>query len=154
MFKFLFFMLIIYFFLTYQLINYTPIRSNSYNYYELAVQKWCTPQYNIHGLWPQIDSTHYPADCSVINYNSPTGSLLYNMTTYWHSCSDNDSFWKHEWEKHGSCFNLQTGMNEEQYFNIALQLYKNNYALLKNCVKKNCIIGCFDLNFNLMTCPI
>ena len=30
---------------------------NIYNYYELAVQKWCSSEYMIHGLWPQINST-------------------------------------------------------------------------------------------------
>ena len=126
--------------------------TNIYNYYELAIQNWCSSNYMIHGLWPQINSTAYPQDCKTVSYHEPVGTLLNDMNTYWHGCDD--SLWEHEWEKHGSCFNLQTGMNEEQYFNIALQLYKNNYALLKNCVKKNCIIGCFDLNFNLMTCPI
>ena len=76
------------------------------------------------------------------------------MTTYWNSCYNNNDFWKHEWDKHGSCFYLKTGMNEVQYFNIALKLYKENYQLLKNCVKKTCILGCFDLNFKLIDCPI
>ena len=154
MYRFLILTLIIYFFLCFQLIKQISIQNTAYNYYELAVQKWCTPQYNIHGLWPQIDSTHYPSNCAQLDYSRPTSNLLLNMTLYWNSCYDNDEFWKHEWEKHGSCFYLQTGMNEIQYFNIALQLYKNNYQLLKNCVKKNCILGCFDLNFKLIDCPI
>ena len=154
MYKFFTVMLIIYFFFIFHLINYTAIRNNKYNYYELSVQKWCTPQYNIHGLWPQIDSTNYPSYCKDVIYSNPSGKLLSNMTIYWNSCYNNNEFWKHEWEKHGSCFNLQTGMNQLQYYEIALQLYKNNYQLLKNCFKKNCILGCFDLNFKLIDCPI
>ena len=153
MYRFLILMLILYFFISYNLIHYTVKLNNSYNYYELSVQKWCTPQYNIHGLWPQIDSIKYPYNCAEVTYSPPKGNLLLNMTNFWNSCYNNNEFWKHEWEKHGSCFNLQTGMNEYQYFYIAIQLYKKHYQLLKNCVKKNCILGCFDLNFNLIECP-
>jgi len=146
-------MLIAYFYITFNIIKYTAIRNNYYNYYELAVQKWCSVDYNIHGLWPQKDSSHYPTHCSDVGYVSPTGSLLINMTTYWNSCNDNDSFWKHEWQKHGSCVNEQVGLNEYQYFSLAMELFRSNQDLLKKCVNINCIMACFDLNYNLIDCP-
>ena len=75
------------------------------------------------------------------------------MTTYWNSCNDNDSFWKHEWQKHGSCVNEQVGLNEYQYFSLAMELFRSNQDLLKKCVNINCIMACFDLNYNLIDCP-
>ena len=55
---------------------------NIYNYYELAVQKGCSLDYMIHGLWPQINSTAYPENCKTVSYTKPTGDLLTNMNTY------------------------------------------------------------------------
>ena len=56
--------------------------TNIYNYYELAVQKWCSKDYMIHGLWPQINSTDYPEYCKPVSYSEPVGTLLTNMNTY------------------------------------------------------------------------
>ena len=41
-----------------------------YNYYILALQKWCSVDYKIHGLWGDVDSTHYPSYCSTISLDS------------------------------------------------------------------------------------
>ena len=119
----------------------TPI----YNYYELAVQKWCSTDYMIHGLWPQINSTDYPQYCKTVSYNKPTG-----MNTYWHSCDN--TLWEHEWEKHGSCIQAQDNMNEDTFFNTTLSLFLENTKLLDNCKDDDCIMACFDLDYNLIKC--
>lgn len=123
---------------------------NIYNYYELAVQKWCSSDYMIHGLWPQINSTAYPENCKTVSYTKPTGDLLTNMNTYWHKCDD--TLWEHEWEKHGSCMQEQIGIDEFSFFNTTLNLFLENSKLLDDCKKDDCIMGCFDLDFKQIKC--
>uniref|UniRef100_A0A6C0KWL4 Uncharacterized protein n=1 Tax=viral metagenome TaxID=1070528 RepID=A0A6C0KWL4_9ZZZZ len=120
-----------------------------YNYYELAIQKWCSEDYMIHGLWPQIDSEHYPTYCENVEYIVPTGDLLQSMNTYWRGCDD--SLWEHEWEKHGSCVKSQGNITESDFFNNTLQLFQSyKYLIDKVCNTNddNCILGCFDLDYN------
>ena len=129
----------------------TPIQSNNvYNYYELAVQKWCSSEYMIHGLWPQINSTAYPENCKPVSYHAPTGSLLADMNKYWHECDD--TLWEHEWVKHGSCMQEQNNITEDEFFNITIALFQDNIKLLDNCKEEDCILGCFDLDYNLIEC--
>jgi ribonuclease I len=121
-----------------------------YNYYELAVQKWCSSEYMIHGLWPQINSTAYPEYCKDVSYIKPKGELLIDMNKYWHKCDD--TLWEHEWEKHGSCMNEQTNINEYDFFNTTITLFLENNKLLNNCIDDDCILGCFDLDYKLIEC--
>lgn len=123
---------------------------NLYNYYELSVQKWCSSDYMIHGLWPQINATDYPVNCKNVSYIQPSGSLLVDMNTYWSSCDN--TLWEHEWEKHGSCMQLQTNMTEDDFFNTALSLFLDNTKLLDTCKGDDCILGCFDLDYNQIKC--
>ena len=123
---------------------------NSYNYYELAVQKWCSNSYMIHGLWPQINESDYPENCLNVIYTEPNGSLLQNMETYWQSCDD--TLWEHEWKKHGSCMKMQVGIDENEYFNTTLNLFLDNQELLEECRNDDCILACFDLDYNLISC--
>ena len=148
-----FVLFMVYFVFTFFMIQYAVKINNRYNYYELAIQKWCSVEYNIHGLWPQKDSSNYPSYCSDLHYTSPTGDLLKNMSKFWNSCEFNDKFWKHEWEKHGSCVNLQMGLSQDEYFNLAIRLFESHSYLLEKCTNLNCIMGCFDLNYNVINCP-
>ena len=100
----------------------------------------------IHGLWPQINSTAYPEYCKTVSYIPPTGQLLTDMNAYWHGCDD--TLWEHEWEKHGSC----TPMDENTFFNTTLTLFLENSKLLDNCKEDDCILACFDLDFNIIKC--
>lgn len=126
---------------------------NVYNYYELALQKWCSNNYMIHGLWPQINTTDYPVYCEGVDYISPIDDLLYNMENYWKEC-DSD-LWKHEWEKHGSCIKKQNNISEYNFFNKTLELFFSieNDANSKCNNQKDCIVGCFDLDYNNIKCP-
>ncbi len=124
----------------------TPI----YNYYELAVQKWCSKTYMIHGLWPQINSTDYPEYCKPVSYSQPDGTLLTDMNTYWHGCDN--TLWEHEWEKHGSCVSVQNNIDEDTFFNTTLSLFLENYNLIDNCKDDDCILACFDLDYKLINC--
>jgi len=121
-----------------------------YNYYELAVQKWCTSEYMIHGLWPQINNTAYPEDCLDVAYVKPSGALLADMNVYWHNCDN--TLWEHEWKKHGSCMQLQNNIDENTYFNTTISLFLKNTKLLDKCVNQDCILACFDLDYNQIEC--
>lgn len=128
------------------------VSENIYNYYELAVQKWCSKEFMIHGLWPQIDREDYPVYCMEVDYVSPNGELLNNMNQYWKGCDD--TLWEHEWEKHGSCIKQRDGIDEEYFFNKTIQLFLENSEQLINCNNEsdNCIMGCFDLDYNSIPC--
>ena len=124
--------------------------ANVYNYYELAVQKWCSSDYMIHGLWPQINATAYPVNCKNVSYSTPTGQLLDDMNTYWRSCDN--TLWEHEWTKHGSCVQSQTNATEDDFFNTTLSLFLDNTDLLDECDGDDCIVACFDLELNKIKC--
>ena len=109
--------------------------TNIYNYYELAVQKWCSTDYMIHGLWPQINSTAYPENCKSVSYVKPSGQLLTDMNTYWHACDS--TLWEHEWTKHGSCIQEQNNIDENTYFNTTISLFLENMNLLDKCENRD-----------------
>lgn len=135
----------------------TEVANKNYSYYMLEAQNWCGEGYMIHGLWPQYNSTAYPSWCKNITYTEPTGNLHDLMDNYWKTCnipnfSDSSALWQHEWQKHGSCVNQQTGMEEDEYFSTALNLFMHNTDRLKKCIGQDCTVGCFDLDFNLRDC--
>ncbi|KAF9204645.1 ribonuclease T2-like [Haplosporangium sp. Z 27] len=74
-------------------------------------------QFTMHGLWPDTcsggqgptsgcDSSRVYTDIAtrLQNYPGSSASFLSDMDTYWSSYTgDNNSFWSHEWSKHGTC---------------------------------------------------
>ena len=51
------------------------------------------------------------------------------LQKYWYSTEEkNEDFWKHEWEKHGSC--VFVNITEFNYFNITLKLYEDAIKLI------------------------
>ena len=79
--------------------------------------------WHIHGLWPQYSLNQYPTFCKKVNFDYDKLSPIINeLNTYWYSTEEtNEEFWKHEWEKHGSC--MFTYMDELTYFKTTLSLY-------------------------------
>lgn len=149
--------------LSYLSLNYTLGNSNrlssiyksneDYSYYVLAGQKWCSHEYQLHGLWPQFSHNDWPSNCKKVSYTEPSGQLLEDMNKYWSSCNDNNDLWKHEWIKHGSCVEQQYGLGENGYFTMAVNLFKQNPDLLTHCSGRDCTIGCFNLDGQLIKCP-
>lgn len=100
-----------------------------------------TPDYwTIHGLWPDKGgecnrSWHFNLD--------EIKDLLGEMKMYWpdviHSSPNRTQFWKHEWEKHGTCAAQLEALNSQRkYFGTSLALYKQldlNSKLLKLGIK-------------------
>ncbi|MCJ1454165.1 ribonuclease T2-like [Mycoblastus sanguinarius] len=72
-----------------------------------------TDSWTIHGLWPDHCDGSYSSNCdpsraytnisAIISAAGQTDLLDY-MNTYWVNDDGTDeSFWEHEWEKHGTC---------------------------------------------------
>ncbi|KAJ5131396.1 uncharacterized protein N7515_007435 [Penicillium bovifimosum] len=71
--------------------------------------------WTVHGLWPDNCDGTYEQNCdSKREYSNITAilqeqgrdSLLDYMDKYWIDIDgDNESFWSHEWNKHGTCIN-------------------------------------------------
>lgn len=108
--------------------------------------------YSIHGFWPQYNKTSYPSFCKKVEFDiSKLNPIINDLNTYWKSgIEKNSDFWKHEYEKHGSC--VFTNMTEFEYFNKTLELYHK--AIDENLTEKysengKCMIP-VDLNFNFM----
>ena len=138
--------------LSFFLNRYNKLDNN--NFYYLSLIKEGEDEWSIHGLWPQNSSTTYPSYCKKVDFDiNKIKSLINLLNKYWYSDRVQDyDFWKHEWEKHGSC--MFEEIDEYNYFNKTIELYefviKNvNIDKYYNNKNKKCLIP-FDLNFNLM----
>ncbi|RDW94633.1 ribonuclease T2 [Coleophoma crateriformis] len=99
--------------------------------------------WTIHGLWPDHCDGTYDSNCdSARAYTNITSilesfgkiDLLSYMNTYWKDYQGNDeSFWEHEWAKHGTCIstfdtNCYTGYTPTQeipdFFQKTVDLFK------------------------------
>lgn len=94
------------------------------NYYYLSLLKEDNGTYTIHGLWPQYSESSYPKYCKKVVFDiSALKPILNKLNKYWYSTEEaNSDFWKHEYEKHGSC--MFKDMTEFEYFNTVLNLYQ------------------------------
>ena len=99
--------------------------------------------WTIHGLWPDKCDGSFDANCdparaytgipSILTSAGATDLLAY-MQTYWKDYQGNDeSFWEHEWSKHGTCvstlepgcYNGYTPQQElVDYFQKTVDLFK------------------------------
>jgi ribonuclease I len=110
--------------------------------------------YSIHGLWPQYNKNKYPTYCKKVIFSLETlNPIMDKLNKYWYSkTNDNPHFWKHEYEKHGSCMFLD--MTELEYFTKTIELYEyciSEKIKLDDYSQNNKILVPFDKNFNLMT---
>lgn len=108
--------------------------------------------WTLHGLWPDRCDGTYDANCdssrsysniSAILSSFGATDLLSYMSTYWKDYKGNDeSFWYHEWTKHGTCISTlepecysDHKPTEEvvDYFQKAVDLFKTlpSYEWLK-----------------------
>ena len=90
--------------------------------------------WSIHGLWPQYSNNSYPSYCSNRKFDySKLELLIDELDKYWYSTNGdkNETFWKHEWEKHGTC--MFNNSDEFDYFKTALSLFVE--TLQKDVIK-------------------
>lgn len=124
---------------------------NDTRFYYLSLIKESSG-WSIHGLWPQLSKDSYPEYCKKVTFSYDTLlPIIDRLNAVWYSNEEpNKDFWKHEWEKHGSC--VFNNMNELEYFQKTLDLYK--YSVENNLFDKyaegdKCLIP-FDLDFNII----
>nr|pir polyU-preferential ribonuclease (EC 3.1.-.-) CL1 - chicken (fragments) [Gallus gallus] len=112
------------------------------HHWPVTVCKDCQdpPEYwTIHGLWPDKGE-----ECNRTWHFNVTEikDLMSDMRRYWpdviHSSLNRTQFWKHEWEKHGTCAATLPILNsQKKYFSKTLELYQlvNLGFLLKAGIK-------------------
>lgn len=118
----------------YNLYNYFFTKDERFYYLSLihSEDKW-----HIHGLWPQYSETSYPKFCKNIPFNiTNLEHIIDQLHENWYStCTKDEQFWKHEWDKHGTCmFNFnqkEFGKYELNYFSKALYLFDKAKKLNK-----------------------
>ncbi|VDM77849.1 unnamed protein product [Strongylus vulgaris] len=78
-----------------------------------------TPDWSIHGLWPNYSNGSYPQFCDGVPRKFD-GKLIEpiegNLTKMWpnlYPSKTAHSFWKHEWEKHGTCAQSLKNLSSE-----------------------------------------
>lgn len=99
--------------------------------------------WTIHGLWPDNCDGTYPSRCDssraytnitdILNANGGEDTLAY-MEEYWKDYKgDDESFWEHEWSKHGTCISTlepkcysgySSGEEAADYFARTVELFK------------------------------
>ncbi|KAF9578939.1 ribonuclease T2-like, partial [Lunasporangiospora selenospora] len=120
-------------------------------------------EFTIHGLWPNTCSggqgpstgcdpnrVYTDIETRLKNYPGAPSSLISDLNTYWASYkNDNNAFWAHEWNKHGTCLStLEPGCFDNfvanhdlfSYFTKVLELRKQ-YNLYKVLADKGITPG-------------
>ena len=123
-----------------------------YNYYLLAFQNWCSTEYQIHGLWSDINPTTYPSYCTNVPFNLQElqkSNKYDQMLQVWTDCNYNDTIalYEHEWSKHGTCIALETGFSQNEYFEKTIDLFMTNNVNDGTSI-------CFDMEFNKIDCEV
>eukprot|EP00850_Spirogloea_muscicola_P003701 SM000015S01201 [mRNA] locus=s15:521494:523148:+ [translate_table: standard] len=89
-------------------------------------------QFSIHGLWPNYADGSYPQDCDPSRpfRISEIRDLEGDLEDFWDTlncpASKGESFWSHEWSKHGTC--ADTLSDEHAYFEAALELWNSTFV--------------------------
>lgn len=119
-------------------------------------------EFTLHGLWPNTCSNGRTGDAGCDPkrvYKDMTqfldADMQQEMTKYWPSkFGDHNSFWTHEWNKHGTCMTTldpkcfagnneyKTGSEISVYFKQTLKL-RQQYELYR-ALKKNGIVATLD----------
>ena len=86
--------------------------------------------FTLHGLWPQDTDGNYPCDCTNEAFDpSAIKPIQQSMDTYWPSLNGpSDTFWSHEWSKHGTC--AATFKSQFGFFNSTLS-YLAKFDIVK-----------------------
>lgn len=93
-------------------------------------------QLTIHGLWPSREDGTWPAMCSNEKLDTSlldSASFSDKLEKEWPnvkasaSSPGHESFWGHEWSKHGTC----SGLTQQNYFETALDLLLSTPTVVK-----------------------
>lgn len=135
--------------------NKKDVIKDKHFYYLSLKRKDANSVWSIHGLWPQYSVNSYPKYCRDIPFNyQELQPIIEELNKFWYSDKEtNEEFWKHEWEKHGTC--MFNNCNEFNYFKKALTLFVEvvQSNLINNYRQKEYdeeVKIPFDMNFNLL----
>jgi len=101
-----------------------------------------TDDFTLHGLWPSrtgADVNSYPCTCTNETFSeSKVSSVLSEMQAHWPSYTgDDDTFWDHEWSKHGTCCDKTSGLSDQASFFSATLGLRDKAGLLAALTKAN-----------------
>ncbi|OQV18269.1 putative Ribonuclease Oy [Hypsibius exemplaris] len=105
---------------------------------EMAPNAWL-----MHGIWPTKTGTEGPVNCDkTAKWDiNPVEPLVPELKADWSNLESNttyDSFWSHEWLKHGTCAqNLPALVGEFNFFNVPLTLREKYYDFHAALANKN-----------------
>ena len=102
-------------------------------------------EWTIHGMWPSELHEMGPSSCTNTKFDpSALDSIREELETKWmdvHAGSNPESFWNHEWSKHGTCsLNLESTNTEKKYFQKALELH-DRYNIRNVLEEANIVTG-------------
>lgn len=89
---------------------------------------WQT-HFTIHGLWPEVQKGRHPEMCTAEPFDPKVVDRIgrSKMIHFWPNVKFNptsgeyDHFWRHEWQRHGTCSDL----TQVAYFTHAIRLLQN-----------------------------
>ena len=98
-------------------------------FYYLSLIKEDDDCFSIHGLWPQYNEICYPSYCRRVDFSlEALNPIMGELKNKWYSNRGSDqTFWNHEYKKHGSC--VFTPMTEFEYFKTTCDLYDQAITL-------------------------
>ena len=101
----------------------------SVRYDDLALKKCWRSDWTIHGWWPEHNRTSWPQFCDpnryhIFNATTLESELGERLRKWWSPCPEwrqsAVKFWRHEWEKHGTC----TADQPIEFFRRTLDLFE------------------------------
>jgi len=109
--------------------------------------------WTVHGIWPNSkDGSQGPFFCNSTWVFDPNGvkAIREELLQEWpniHGSDTEDSLWKHEWEKHGTCAALDKHFSSEMlYFSQGIQ-WANQYQIT-NLLSENSIVPSLTSQYN------
>jgi len=123
-------------------------QSQQITYDDLALKRCNDQDWSIHGLWPEYNQSSWPQYCNSSRNKDFTPKsidfIMDLMNKYWYSCvpgnEQNWEFWKHEWNKHGTCQSYQPSVYFNNTLNIFIDAYENNWYGCCDSSNNNCLI--------------
>lgn len=129
--------------------------ANIVKYSDLALKK-CSDNdtWTIHGWWPEYSTNKWPMFCDKSKYHlfnkTAIQPLVIKLMDVWQSCmcdtpakakvECNYNFWKHEWEKHGTCTNETVVSYFKNTINVYFQSKYYNWYECCNHSGLGCLI--------------
>jgi len=101
-------------------------------------------EWTVHGIWPSKIGEEGPFFCDSSIHFDPgqLEPLMNDLTTRWtniEASTKPDSFWKHEWDKHGTCADVLPELNSVyNFFKKGLEL-NIEYSLTAILAKSNIV---------------